>query len=346
MLAFAALVLSAAVQSGPVIHLKGDDGAAPAAAADSSGNGTNGVYTNGATTSAVAPTVLFPDPTSMIFDGVNDLVDVSTFSWPAGGPVTVAFWNHVATADIRQANAFAVGNADDPNRFQCHAPYNDHILYWDYGDRTATGRVSINYDPWLDRWTHVVLVSEGNGGSFKAIYLDGVLVASAAVSDGPDVPLSGMTIGAWLLHSNQHKGNIDDFRIYGRVLTPAQIQLLASGNTEPPQIAALTATGLNARIRLTWTAVAGATSYNVKRSLTPGGPYATIATVGATTYDDHVLKPGVPGYYVVSGVGVSEGPDSNEASGFAGSQSILVKGCGALGLELLLILAAARMARR
>lgn len=266
MLGLVVLLLSTAAQSGPVIYLKGDDGAAPAAAADSSGNGTNGVYTNGATTSTSVPTVLFPNTHSMIFDGVNDRVDVSTFAWPAGGPVTVAFWNYVASADIRQANAFAVGNADDPNRFQCHAPYNDHILYWDYGDHTGTGRVSINYDPWLDKWTHVALVSEGNGGALKAIYLDGVLVASANISDGPKVPLTGLTIGAWLLHGNQHKGNIDDFRIYGQVLPPAQIQQLASGAAEPTPV--------------------------------------------------------------------------------AGSQDILVRGCGALGLELLLILAAARMARR
>lgn len=340
------LLLSATLQSGPVIYLKGDDGASPAAVADSSGNETNGVYTNGATTSALVPTVLFPNPQSMTFDGTNDRVDVSTFSWPAAGPVTVAFWNYVSTADIQQGAAFAVGNTDDPNRFQCHAPWNDHVLYWDYGDQNGGGRISINYDPWLNRWTHVTLVSEGNFGSYKAIYFDGVLVASSNVSDGPDIALTGLTLGAWPLHGYMYKGNLDDFRIYNRVLTPDQIQLLAAGNTEPTSAGSLIATGQRGRIRLTWTSVVGATAYAVKRASTPGGPYVTINTVGAvTTYLDDTAPLGARSYYVISGVLVSEGPASNEASAIARHKG-RGQGCGALGLEFLLILAVFRMIRR
>ena len=53
-------------------------------------------------------------------------------------------------------------------------------------------------------------------------------------------------------------------------------------------------------LRLTWTAGLGATSYNIKRSLVPGGPYTTIGTSAVTTYDDHTVANYTMYYYVVS----------------------------------------------
>jgi endoglucanase len=70
------------------------------------------------------------------------------------------------------------------------------------------------------------------------------------------------------------------------------------------------------QITLTWNAVTGATSYNVKRSTTSGGPYTTIATgVTTTSYTDGGLTAGVRYYYVVSAViGGVESLNSAEAS--------------------------------
>ena len=79
----------------------------------------------------------------------------------------------------------------------------------------------------------------------------------------------------------------------------------------------LIATGGNSKVDLSWGAVEGATSYNIKRSETPGGPYQTIATTtsGAITYTDEDLVNGNTYYYVVSAVNAGgESPNSNEAS--------------------------------
>jgi fibronectin type 3 domain-containing protein len=67
-----------------------------------------------------------------------------------------------------------------------------------------------------------------------------------------------------------------------------------------------------ARVWLNWTAVAGATTYTVKRSPTPGGPYTAIATgLARTTQDDLPPNRGNLYYYVVSATGPGgEGPDS------------------------------------
>jgi beta-xylosidase len=69
------------------------------------------------------------------------------------------------------------------------------------------------------------------------------------------------------------------------------------------------------QVSLTWTAVSGATSYNVKRATVSGGPYTNIATgVVAASYLDTVTA-GSKYYYVVSAVtGGVESLNSAEAS--------------------------------
>jgi fibronectin type 3 domain-containing protein/regulation of enolase protein 1 (concanavalin A-like superfamily) len=71
-------------------------------------------------------------------------------------------------------------------------------------------------------------------------------------------------------------------------------------------------------IGLTWTAQAGATSYNVKRATTSGGPYTTIATgITGTTFTDTTanLLTEAGYYYVLSAIiGGSETANGSEAA--------------------------------
>jgi fibronectin type 3 domain-containing protein len=78
----------------------------------------------------------------------------------------------------------------------------------------------------------------------------------------------------------------------------------------------LSATAGNAQVSLSWTASAGATSYNVKQATVSGGPYATIGTgVTTTGYTNTGLSNGTTYYYVVSAVnGAGEGANSSQIS--------------------------------
>ena len=65
-----------------------------------------------------------------------------------------------------------------------------------------------------------------------------------------------------------------------------------------------------------WNPLTNATSYNVKRSMTNGGPFTLIAGgVTGTNYSDVGLAAGTAYYYVVSAVvSGSETPDSGQAA--------------------------------
>jgi len=75
----------------------------------------------------------------------------------------------------------------------------------------------------------------------------------------------------------------------------------------PGQPTGLTAIGGNASVSLSWTASAGASTYNVYRSTTPGGEGTTAFITGVTTtsYTDNAVTNGTPYYYEVAAVNAS-----------------------------------------
>ena len=66
----------------------------------------------------------------------------------------------------------------------------------------------------------------------------------------------------------------------------------------------LTVTTNYGQVRLTWSAVTGATNYNVKRATSPGAEI-TIATTSGTSYTDTTVINGTTYYYVVSALGAA-----------------------------------------
>ncbi|MES2476014.1 MAG: rhamnogalacturonan lyase B N-terminal domain-containing protein [Verrucomicrobiota bacterium] len=98
-------------------------------------------------------------------------------------------------------------------------------------------------------------------------------------------------------------------RTEGKASAPAS----AAAPTSPGDLAAVAG---DERVDLSWDAVAGATQYNVKRSLVSGGPYTSIASgITATTFADTGLAQDTTYHYVVSAVSAyGESADSGETS--------------------------------
>jgi hypothetical protein len=75
----------------------------------------------------------------------------------------------------------------------------------------------------------------------------------------------------------------------------------------------ITASPGNARVSLRWLPVAGASNYRVARSVTPGGPYVTLAVLAGHAFDDPYAVNGTTYYYVATaGNAHGQGPDSAE----------------------------------
>ena len=88
-----------------------------------------------------------------------------------------------------------------------------------------------------------------------------------------------------------------------------------SSTNPPPPPTSLKATAGNGLVGLSWNASTGATSYNVKRSTTNGGPYTTIASPTTTSYTNTGLTNGTTYYYVVSAVNTAgESANSSQVS--------------------------------
>jgi len=74
----------------------------------------------------------------------------------------------------------------------------------------------------------------------------------------------------------------------------------------------LAATAGNQQVSLTWNASAGATSYNVGRATTSGGPYTTVSSPATNAYTDSSVSNGTTYYYVVAAVN-SGGTSANSS---------------------------------
>jgi hypothetical protein len=82
----------------------------------------------------------------------------------------------------------------------------------------------------------------------------------------------------------------------------------------------VSASGVATQINLAWSVASGATSYNVKRSLTSGGPYSTIASnIATASFTDTSVRRAADYFYVITSAnGDGESANSGEALASAG----------------------------
>lgn len=199
------------------------------------------------------------------------------------------------------------------------------------------------YDPSTDIWTTKAPMNEARCYHQVAV-VDGKIYAiggQSITTTAPSTYLNSVeeydpSTNKWTIiaplntQRRSHKVEVIDNKIYaiggynGTALN--SVEMYTPAITTPSAPTNLTAAAGNAKVDLSWTGVDGATSYNIKRSTTSGGPYETIGTADgtATSYTDtthdyngktYTVENGTTYYYVVSAVvsGV-EGTDSNEAS--------------------------------
>jgi fibronectin type 3 domain-containing protein len=167
---------------------------------------------------------------------------------------------------------------------------------------TATagnGQVSLSWNPSTGATSYNVLRSTTNGGPYTAI------ATGLTVTTYTDTGLTNGTTYYYVVQAVNSAGT-----------SPNSNQASATPIAPPPPPTGLTATAGNTQVALTWTASSTARTYNVLRSTTNGGPYATVVTsLTATSYTDTGLTNGTTYYYVVQAVnGAGTSANSNQTS--------------------------------
>lgn len=204
-----------------------------------------------------------------------------------GSPGTLTVSNALAETG-QVANQFDL--SDDPD-----GPDNDRIRV--VGGLTLAGVNAIYINPLAESRPH---------GTYTLIEFTGSFAGSLANIDVQ--PLDGY---AFTLLEEP-----------GRIL----LQVVDLEAVPPDAPAALTAFPGNARIELSWSASSGATGYRLKRSLTSGAGYITVAEPTGGEFVDLYVANGTPYRYVVTAVnGNGESAGSPEAEATP-SQAVVYPG--------------------
>ncbi len=194
--------------------------------------------------------------------------------------------------------------------FDAPDPGNGDWVGLDFGAGVSNVITQINYCPRSGYESRMVggIFQGANQSSFSdavTLYAVGTQPAFGAFTSANITNASAFRYVRYLA-PNSSWGNVAELEFYGYsfsnpISAPAGLSALAISTSQ---------------INLIWNALTNATSYNVKRSTTNGGPYLTIASgVMATNYSDNGLAGGTIYYYVVSAmVSTNESLNSLQAT--------------------------------
>jgi subtilisin family serine protease len=164
----------------------------------------------------------------------------------------------------------------------------------------------------------VNVLSTTRGNTYQ--YFNGTSMAAPHVSGAAALILSKCTLTTTALKSTI-LGNVDVVAgLTGSVATNGRLNVDKALRSCAPVSAPGAPTGLlaaagNARVTLTWNAAAGAVSYSVLRSTTPGSGYVPVSTPSTPGYVDNSVSNGTTYYYVVTATNsAGTSGNSNEAS--------------------------------
>jgi len=217
-----------------------------------------------------------------------------------------------------------------PRNYVGAAAFNGKIYVFGGWSSSGCSNIVEEYDPINDTWTTKISMP------FSRQMIEAVTVNGRIYLIGgrdPDVVALNETVEYNPITSSfiTRSGMIEPREWFAATAVNNKIYVAGGGNNTsvlssveeftPPVIipsapTGLTATAGNAAVDLSWSTVQNATSYQVKRATTEGGPYTTIASeITESTYTDTGLTNGTTYYYVVTAVNsAGESANSNEAS--------------------------------
>ena len=287
---------------GLVCHWALDEGSGTTAT-DASGSGNNGVLVNSPTWTAGKLNG------GLSFDGVNESASTAALNLSGTRAVTVALWVN-RTYGGAGVHALFESTANLNNSTTAFGCFLDDASDCSGGGMLVGLRGNAGYNtkcyaqPSSGVWHHVVVVFDKSQSALNevSVYIDGLLQTAQGQSYSSDNtnnfglnPLYVMARAGSQLFAS---GTIDDFRVYGRALSAAEVaQLSVLGTTPDTQAPSvplnLTAAAISAsQINLAWSASSdnvGVAGYRVFRNGSPvgtpaGAAYADTGLTASTAY--------------------------------------------------------------
>jgi len=203
-------------------HWKMDDNEPNTAVVDSSGRGNNG--------NAQKNTSILQTPGviegALSFDGASDFISIpDRDEWTLDGDFTITLWASFNAFNSKWWQAAFVGHDEG------QGARNKWIFSYDPAGRTTLFHINgpqkadIRGEPWAAESGEWYFIGVSRSADIYTFYRqgepDGSIANSATI---PDAAVA-LTIG-WAEEAGKFDGAIDDVRIYGRALSPGEIEAL------------------------------------------------------------------------------------------------------------------------
>lgn len=186
----------------------------------------NGTLTNASVASAWEST---GGNSALLLDGTNDYVDLgSPASLNLPGTLSFSCWYRSTSAKSSQA---FIANSNGGGSFANYAvtfnyTSNKFELWNNASGPQITSAATISDTA----WHHFACVRYGTAGSWNlALYIDGTLDKTGTSGIDPSGGSYAVSLGRFGGFNGYYVlGNLDDMRLYNRVLTPSEIRLLST----------------------------------------------------------------------------------------------------------------------
>ncbi len=270
--------------------------------ADNAGSGVGTLYRNGVPVATNATMTFTPDMIGRLVNATNNYIGRSQYPgdpYLNGRVDDFRIYNGaLSAAEIAALYALSPVAPSAPGSASATA--------------VSANVINLTWTPSATATGYLVQRATNSGGPYV------VLTSSVPSTNYTDSGLTGNTTYYYVIAAANNSGT-----------SANSPEASATTLTPPPTPASLTATGLySGEIVLNWSASAGATSYTVKRSMLPGGPYVALVTsVLSTSFTNTGLILNATYYYVVSAVNSNgESADSAEAGALVPVPTLAWKG--------------------
>ncbi len=248
------------------------------------------------------------------FDGIDDYVEIER---QIADNFSISFWaktSQTAAGSEQWWQGNGIIDADIPfqaDDFGITLFNNTFAFGVGNQDKTIVGSTVVNDGAW-----HHCTATRNSESGLISLYIDGVLQAQDYANTAALTSSATIKFGTMNPIEHFYEGQLDEVKIYDRELGDKEIMaLFANTNSAPEAPTDIDAYDASQSVTIVWADTFAASSYNIKRATTSGGPYTTIANVTDNSYIDNSLDFDTRYYYVVTALNpAGESSNSDEVS--------------------------------